>query len=100
VKMESAVTPVSGGGVYTDYNGKVHGSGVSGGGTRSYHLMMAEIDGKTYGLKNKLSEQRKGWLPVGDYKGRWVKGNRAVEVLVTNEKGKERTEELEIVSEE
>ncbi len=120
VKMESELTPISGGGVYTDSNGNVQGSGVSGGGTRAYHLMVAEIDGKTYGLtvKNKLSGKRKAlaigtmgygaigaksvtnWLPVGDYKGRWAKGSRAIEVPFTDDKGKERTEQLDIVSEQ
>jgi hypothetical protein len=118
--MASELTPVSGGGVYTDSNGNVQGNGVSGGGTHNYHLMVAQIGDHTYGLtvKNKMSGGRKAlaistmgygaigaksvtnWLPVGDYKGRWVKGGRAVEVPFTDDKGKERTEQLDVVSEQ
>jgi hypothetical protein len=98
VKTESLVVPVSGGGVYTDSNGNVHGRGISGGGTENYHLMMAEIEGRTYGL-TVVQSRRHHWLPVGDYKGQWVKGNRALEVLFTNDKGKEQMEELQVASE-
>lgn len=121
VRMETATNGVSGGAVSTDpTTGAVSGGNVSGGDSYNWHLMIADIDGHTYGLRvlGKISHKREAliigtlgwgaigtkpsttWLHIGDYKGRWLKGGNALEVEYTDADGKPRTEELSVVSEQ
>ncbi|HXY08779.1 MAG TPA: hypothetical protein VEI52_13145 [Terriglobales bacterium] len=73
-------------------NGNVHGR------TYNWHLMIAEINGRTYGLDAKPGFHREHWLHMGDYPCRQTK--KGFEVEYYDENGKLRNEELVIASEE
>ena len=68
------------------------------GGTSTWHLMKAEINGKTYGLSVYVRPfQHRNWLHTGFYPVRQTKHGFEFEYM---DGGKLRHEELHIVSEE
>jgi hypothetical protein len=68
------------------------------GGTQTWHLVIAEIDGRTYGLEvYRRSFHRLDWLHVQDYPCRKTKHGFEFQY---QDGGKIHTREFEIVSEE
>lgn len=118
IAMEQGTRGVTGGGS-TDSNGN-YSSSVSGGGSYTWHLYTAQIDGdnKTYGLSTRkmhykggpgLAMATMGWsaiatgrrnaqLHLGDYRGRWNK-NGTLEIQFTDEKGDLKHQTFRIESE-
>src|SRR5712692_8978127 len=87
----------SSGSVSTNDDGKVSGS--SNGNTFTVYIFTVKIDGDpiTYQMQRSA-----GWtkhmLHIGDYKGCW-KGH-VLEVILTDDKGKEKTQSLFVVGEQ
>ena len=99
VEMRSSTDSVRGGGTYGVGNGTTYSIPVTGGDSYTWHLMVATIDGHQYTLKVRRG-RHSNWLHVGDYSGRWDRGNRALEAAFADDKGKERIEQLKVLSEE
>jgi len=91
----------SSGSVSTDDDGKVSGS--SQGRTFTYLIYTVKIDGKpiTYTMQYtaRWTFHKDNRLHLGDYKAYW-KNSTTLEVLLTDDKGEEKSESLLVVGEQ
>ena len=91
----------SSGSVSTDDDGKVSGS--SRGRTFTYLIYTVKIEGKpvTYQMQYtaRWAFHRDNRLHLGDYKAQWKNGS-TLDVLLTDDKGEEKTESLLVIGEQ